>query len=233
MARRVHGHDAHDLGAGHPGGGRPAVRAAAGRHHHTGLRRGAAGRDDRADPDHGPVAAVPRRRGGGHERAQRARPVRGGGARATRLQRGDHRGRDRSRAHVRHPGTRLWRGARRGGPPPGPDPVAGPAWGPRPAADRRARRAGTTRAGADGTARDRARGDAGGVPGDDQPGIGAGRRRGHDLQLRVHAAPDPDRRHRRAAGRRAPALAGTRGGNGRQGRVPAPARAGPVDARLR
>ena len=40
--------------------------------------------DHRADPDHGPRAAVPRGRRRGHQRAQRAGPVRGGGDGAAR-----------------------------------------------------------------------------------------------------------------------------------------------------
>ena len=52
-----------------------------------------------------------------------------------------------------------------------------------------------------------------------------------DLQLRVRHPPDPDRRDRRAAGRRPAAVAVTPGGDRRHGRVPAPPRARPVDAR--
>ncbi len=80
------------------------------------------------------------------------------------------------------------------------------------AADRRQRPAGAQGADADGATRDRARRVAdhvhrGDLAGDDAPG-----RRGVGLQLRVRAAPDPARDHRRAARDRPPAVALARRG---------------------
>ena len=90
VAGRLDGHDPDAERAARARGRRAPVRPAARRVHHAGLRRGRAGAHDRAHPDHGPLAAVPRRGGRRDERPQRAWPVRRGRGRPARLQRRDH-----------------------------------------------------------------------------------------------------------------------------------------------
>ncbi len=106
--------------------------------------------------------------------------------------------------------------ARRRGAPPRPGPDAAPHRRADPAAGRPARPAGAARARADGAARARPRRDADRVPGHDQPRLDPADRVDQRLQLRVRDPPDPDRRHRGAAGRRAPAVALARGGDRRR-----------------
>ena len=126
--------------------------------------------DDRADPDHGPLAAVPGGRRRRHERAQLPRTVRRRGPRPARLQPGDHLRRHRARAAVRRPGPRLraWCSVRSATSLVQVPSLAGIGARIRPCVDLR-RRAGAPGAAPDGAARDRPGGHPDRVPGHDQP----------------------------------------------------------------